>query len=344
VQGSAGADTMIGSNGVGVLTHFTFEGAGGDDSLMGTDGGDSLDGGAGDDTISGGRGNDTVNLGPGVDIFVWNPGDGSDSVDGGNGSDTVLFNGANIAETFDLSAQGGGFAFTRNVAAITLTGSSVETLDLVTRGGVDIVNVHDLTGSGLRQLSIDLGGNPGTGVGDGASDTVAIEGSSLADRVIVTAGGGTVTVQGLSETVALSGAEGDDLLLINGGAGDDSISAAGAAAGQIRLQLAGAAGDDTLAGGHGDDTLTGGAGDDRFSFGAQGGHDLITDFQAHGAGAHGDVVALSGFPDRTFATALANHHIVQVGLNVDITDGANVIVTLANVTLATLHANDFVFG
>ena len=39
-------------------------------------------------------------------MFAWNPGDGSDMVEGRHGSDTLLFNGANIAENFDISANG----------------------------------------------------------------------------------------------------------------------------------------------------------------------------------------------------------------------------------------------
>jgi Ca2+-binding RTX toxin-like protein len=219
----------------------------------------------------------------------------------------------------------------------------VETLDVLARGGPDSITLHDLTGSGIRQVAIDLAGIAGTGAGDAAADTVAVVGSTLSDRVTITGSGGAVTVAGLTETVTLSAAEIGDLLSLDGGDGNDVVNAAGMAAGQIRLQLIGGAGDDTLSAGHGDDSLTGGSGDDRFSFGPQTGHDLVTDFQAHGSGLHGDVVALSGFVDHTFAAALANHHIVQSGANVDITDGANVIVTLANVTLATLHANDFLF-
>ena len=45
-------------------------------------------------------------LGAGDDTFVWNPGDGSDTVEGQDGTDTMLFNGANINEKIDLSANG----------------------------------------------------------------------------------------------------------------------------------------------------------------------------------------------------------------------------------------------
>ena len=45
-------------------------------------------------------------MGAGDDTFVWNPGDGSDTVEGQDGLDTMLFNGANINEKIDISANG----------------------------------------------------------------------------------------------------------------------------------------------------------------------------------------------------------------------------------------------
>ena len=57
-------------------------------------------------------------MGAGDDTFVWNPGDGSDIVEGQDGIDTMLFNGANIAEKIDISANGSRVRFTRDVANI----------------------------------------------------------------------------------------------------------------------------------------------------------------------------------------------------------------------------------
>jgi len=70
---------------------------------------------------------------------------------------------------------------------------------------------------------------------------------------------------------------------------------------------------------------------------------VVKGFQAHGAGANGDVVALSGFVDQSLAQALADGHIAQSGADVVISDGAHVVATLQNVLLSALHANDFVF-
>ena len=75
-------------------------------TLNGGDGNDILIGSPGNDLINGGRGNDVALMGAGDDTFVWNPGDGSDTVEGQGGYDTMLFNGANVAEQIDISANG----------------------------------------------------------------------------------------------------------------------------------------------------------------------------------------------------------------------------------------------
>ena len=86
-------------------------------------------------------------LGAGDDTFVWNPGDGSDTVEGQAGNDTLLFNGANIAEKIDISANGGRVRFTRDVANITMDLNDVETIDFNALGGADTVTVNDLSGT-----------------------------------------------------------------------------------------------------------------------------------------------------------------------------------------------------
>ena len=65
-----------------------------------------LIGGDGNDTIDGNQGSDVALLGAGNDTFVWDPGDGSDTVEGQAGTDTMVFNGSNVGENIDLSANG----------------------------------------------------------------------------------------------------------------------------------------------------------------------------------------------------------------------------------------------
>src|SRR5262249_21330591 len=150
-----------------------------------------LNGGNGNDSIDGNRGNDVAFMGNGDDTFVWDPGDGSDSIEGQNGNDTMLFNGAGVGDTVDVSANGARLRFFRNPANITMDASSVEQVDFEALGGADAVTVHDLSGTDVRTVNLDLGAN------DGASDRVTVEGTAGADRVRVTGGGGSASVTGL---------------------------------------------------------------------------------------------------------------------------------------------------
>ena len=103
-------------------------GDGGDDTLQGGSFNETLDGGDGNDLIDGNRGSDIAFMGAGDDTFKWDPGDGSDTVEGQDGSDTMLFNGANVAEHVDLSANGSRLRFTRDVATITMDTDGVESV------------------------------------------------------------------------------------------------------------------------------------------------------------------------------------------------------------------------
>src|SRR5437762_13881553 len=106
-------------------------------------------------------------MGAGDDTFIWNPGDGSDIVEGQAGFDTLQFNGANIAEKIDLSANGGRLRLTRDVANITMDTDGVETVNITARGGADLITVNNLSNTDVTQVNIDLSGTPGTGIGDG---------------------------------------------------------------------------------------------------------------------------------------------------------------------------------
>ena len=81
-------------------------------------------------------------MGAGDDTFVWDPGDGSDTVEGQDGNDTMLFNGANIGEKIDLSANGDRLRFTRDVANITMDTDGVERVDFNALGGADTITVE----------------------------------------------------------------------------------------------------------------------------------------------------------------------------------------------------------
>src|SRR4051794_34287997 len=139
VNMNGGDDTFTGSNGLATLIKLTVDGGTGNDKITGGDGDDLLLGGDGNDVITGGRGNDRALLGAGDDTFVWNPGDGSDTVEGQTGNDTLLFNGANVAEKIDLSANGSRVRFTRDVASIVMDLNGVEAVDFNALGGADTI-------------------------------------------------------------------------------------------------------------------------------------------------------------------------------------------------------------
>jgi Ca2+-binding RTX toxin-like protein len=110
IRAGAGNDTISAAALPAAIIGHTIDGGAGNDTITGSQGNDTLIGGDGNDFVNDGKGNDTAVLGAGDDAFVWNPGDGSDVVDGGAGTDTLQFNGANIAEKIDITANGSGAA------------------------------------------------------------------------------------------------------------------------------------------------------------------------------------------------------------------------------------------
>jgi Ca2+-binding RTX toxin-like protein len=232
-------------------------------TLNGGDGADKLIGSEGNDLVNGGRGSDVALLGDGDDTFVWNPGDGSDTVEGEAGSDTLLFNGANVAERIDVSANGHRVRFTRDVANITMDLNGIESIDFNALGGADTITVNDLAGTDVTGVNIDLASPPGSGVGDGQADTVVVNGTDDADVVTAAGDASGVSVIGLAAQVNITGAEhANDRLSINSLGGDDVVDASGLSDDAILLMADGGDGDDVLIGGAGNDTLSGGAGDD----------------------------------------------------------------------------------
>jgi Ca2+-binding RTX toxin-like protein len=224
VKALGGADTIIGGSGVGSLgVAIVLDGGDGDDTITGTDAADTILGGTGNDTVTAGRGNDVVLMGDGNDTFIWNPGDGSDTVEGQNGSDTLQFNGANVSEHLDTSANGTRLRFTRDVGNVTLDLNGVETVNVRALAGADYVTVNDLTGTGVTNVSVDLSATGGGG--DGAADTITVNGTAAADSISVAGSSGVVNVTGLPAQVHIANAEvAMDLLTVNGLGGTDSFN------------------------------------------------------------------------------------------------------------------------
>jgi RTX calcium-binding nonapeptide repeat (4 copies) len=193
----------------------------GNDTLDGGDGAEELQGGSGNDAVDGNRGDDIGILGSGRDSFRWDPGDGSDVVEGRSGTDTLDFNGAAAAEVMSLSPDGGRSLFLRDLGNIRMDMDGVERLDLSALGGVDTVTVDDMSGTDFRQADVDLQGPAGGG--DGAADTVTVNGTERRDEVDVEADGDVVEVEGLRTTVTLVGAEPTDVLRVDTRGGNDDV-------------------------------------------------------------------------------------------------------------------------
>jgi Ca2+-binding RTX toxin-like protein len=247
INGLGGDDQINASGLTANLFQFTVNGGLGNDVFVGS---------AGNDFFNGGDGTDTGLMGAGDDIFLWNPGDDSDIVEGQGGSDTLRFNGSDVAENFDVSANGDRVRLFRNVANVTMDLNDVETLELNTLGGADTVTINDLSGTDLTQVRLDLGS------GDGAGDTVIVNGTAADDTIAGNSSTNQINVFGLAANITIVGAEpSPDRLIVNGLAGDDILEFSNLPA-VINLTLSGGDNDDILTGGAGNDVLLGGAGDD----------------------------------------------------------------------------------
>jgi Ca2+-binding RTX toxin-like protein len=235
VEGLGGNDTMSATGlAAGAISEFLDAGDG-NDTIAGGPGAETLLGGNGNDTIDGNGGSDRAALGSGGDTFVWDPGDGSDTIFGEDGPDTLVFNGAAASETVDLSANGSHLRFFRQPANITMDTEGVERVLFNALGGADSVTVHDLTGTDVTSVDLDLAGTLGGTSGDGQTDRVVVDGTDNDDTIAVAGAAGDVSVSGLAATVELLHAEPADQLDVETLAGNDTVSSAGLAAGTIQL-------------------------------------------------------------------------------------------------------------
>jgi Ca2+-binding RTX toxin-like protein len=292
IEAGAGNDTLEAAGDLAALTRLTFDGGAGNDRIIGGNGSDLLLGGDGDDFVDGQQGSDVAFLGAGNDVFQWDPGDGSDVVEGQDGTDTMLFNSANVAENFALSANGGRALFTRNVGNIVMDLNDVERVDLLALGGADNLVVNDLAGTDIREVVVNLA------EATAAADTVTLQGRAAGTEFTFANRGASLIATGVAAEVQVLNAGAEDLVIANGAldAGDEfriegdegaqnfRLGAEGAdlivdgLAARIGIRGAALAADSVVInGGAGDDTfeatgniaplahlvLDGGAGDDR---------------------------------------------------------------------------------
>jgi hypothetical protein len=211
----------------------TIAGGDGDDSLEGGQRqvaaeNETYKGGDGNDLVDGGKGNDTASLGDGDDAFRWDNGEGSDTIEGRDGTDTMVFNGAAVAENVTMSANGGRLTFFRVQGNVTMDTDGVEIVDDNALGGGDSVTVNDLTGTDVTQTNLDLAGTLGGSAGDGAVDSVVVNGTNADDTIDIDGNGAGADVSGLATAVSVRHADQGDSLSVNTLAGTNKVSANGA--------------------------------------------------------------------------------------------------------------------
>jgi Ca2+-binding RTX toxin-like protein len=183
-------------------------------------------------------------------------------VEGGGDTDTVAFDGDDVGEHFDLSANGSRVRLSRDVAAITMDLDDVESVRVRGLGGADAITQHDLSGTDLVEVTADLSASDGVS-GDGQPDTVTVEGTNGDDVPRVVGDVNGVAVVGLAARMNVLHSEAaNDALHVNALAGDDVVDGSSLLAGALTLTGDGGDGDDVLIGGAGADILLGQAGDD----------------------------------------------------------------------------------
>src|SRR6185295_13026214 len=105
-------------------------------------------------------------------------------------------NGANIAEQMDLLANGSRALFTRNIGSITMDLDGIERINVNALGGADLITVHDMSGTDVTEVNVDLAATGGGG--DSAIDQVIAQGTSGSDTIRAETNGSSASVTGLA--------------------------------------------------------------------------------------------------------------------------------------------------
>jgi Ca2+-binding RTX toxin-like protein len=377
INAGAGADSVWGLAGNDVI-----DGGTGDDYLSGDDGNDRLIGGLGADRLYGGAGDDVFVMGgteAASDTIVGGGGTDMIEVTGagaitlsrfsssalsieawvGNG-EGVLGTARNDILDFSNIQSPSGLSYVDGGAGNDLITGTV--LNDVLRGGAgnDMIiggdgSDHITGGAGIDTFdggagddTFVFGGTDGTkDVMRGGSGLDTVEITGTADVTLARFDAGLWSIDAWHGNGAgVLGTRSADLLdfsgltdvsglsFLDGGDGNDKI--VGTYGADI---IRGGTGNDTLAGSYGDDVLSGGRGNDRFIVAAGGGNDIITDFEA-GARA-GDVLIMDRSVFANLESLLASSS--QVGADVVIAAPLGDTLTLQNVMLTNLYANDFSF-
>jgi hypothetical protein len=248
----------------------SLSGGDGNDRIFGSAYNEVIDGGPGDDDITPGGGADQISAGSGDDTVHYRLGDGSDTqMDFGSGADTLDYDLGAGDETLRITSPAAGQARFATVDADNnvieaFTAQSLETLDLNLGDGADRLNVSSLRGSGVADITLDLGG-VGT-ASDGDADQVTLSGDAGDDTFTLTPVSATsiqVAHDGVYTMTLQNGVRSEgDSLEIETLAGNDTIDAGALDANVIALTFSGDTGDDTVIGSPFNDVIDVGTGGD----------------------------------------------------------------------------------
>ncbi|MGJ3704451.1 beta strand repeat-containing protein [Variovorax sp. AFSI2.2] len=295
-------DTTSGANTVDLTGVSAYQGAyidgktGGDTLrdgafqavLVGSNGNDQLFGNAGSDLLIGGENVDTLDGGAGNDVLRG--GNNNDEIDGGAGTEDLIdFSDGLNGIAFTLTQSSGNTVFNGPGSLGNDTYRNIE-------GVIGTAVADTLTGSASNDVLRGGGGNDTLDGAGGAGDLLDFSDGTAGLVFTLTQSSSTTSfnasavglgtdgyknfegVIGTAFADAITGSALNDQL--RGGGGNDVIN--------------GLAGDDRIAGGTGADILTGGADNDTFVFdSAPNAVDSVTDFNASGSAASGDLVELS---------------------------------------------------
>ncbi|MBR1190231.1 calcium-binding protein [Bradyrhizobium sp. AUGA SZCCT0160] len=279
--------------------------------MAGTSGNDTLVGSSVAQNFYGEAGNDTLDGQGGSDLLYGGLGDDKLMISVSTPGDLVTADGGVGTDTLDLSGFGAGVW-----------------VDLVTNGA-----------EARTTDQVDLASGTWRDIADVAR-VENIAGTAFSDQISGDAGN-NILIGGAGDDI-LDARSGDDILL--GGAGNDNLTGG---MGNDQLDggdgtdvLNGGIGTDTLIGGAGNDALTGGTASDIFVVNAGAGSDTITDFAA-GSDIDHDVIKFDRSHFSDYASLLAAA--TQVGSDVVISLAGGDSLTLQNVDLSSLTADNFEF-
>ena len=238
LRANGGDDSFSAVGNLAALIRIAVDGGVGNDTLLGSNGPDELTGGNDDDFLDGQQGNDSLLMGAGDDTFQWDPGDGLDVVEGQAGNDRILFNGSNIGEIFEASANAGRLRFTRNIGTIALDVDDVERVRINAVGGADTLTVNDLTGTDVADIDFNAASVIGGSGGDAQIDTIVLNGTAGGDNFTATENAGAIVAataavrvnathwELTNDKILFNGLAGPDTLIVNGGDEGDQFAVA----------------------------------------------------------------------------------------------------------------------